>query len=184
MKEQPIGICDYCLEYIMAEDWYTSKGKPRQHCCRDCRNTANSQAGAQIRSTKTLARIAAGEWINPATLHPPDPVNVGIGVRRSILGRIRQGVWTNPALSQAARKKLSRPRKHSGPLAVAIDRLDSGSKISDLSEDEATAYRTWRKERYSILKSTQSEEDKAQRRAQWRAYWHRRRQPHVGETGE
>ncbi|MBE2200442.1 MAG: hypothetical protein IAE79_17640 [Anaerolinea sp.] len=61
-KVQPFGICDYCLGKIPADmGEYTSKGKPRLYCCRDCRNAANSQAGAAIRSEKAQRRVERGE---------------------------------------------------------------------------------------------------------------------------
>lgn len=122
-KKQPLGICDHCLAQMPEDRHFTSKGKPRLYCSRDCRNTANSRAGSKKRSVKAKARVRRGEWQNPHHLNPPSPEEQA---RRARLGRLREvqaGTWRNPALSPEARKKLSRPRKHSGPLRQAIRKL-------------------------------------------------------------
>lgn len=69
-KVQPIGICDLCLAAMPRDRWYTRRG-PRLYCSTDCRNTANSRAGAPIRTVKLKARVKAGTWQNPHHLNPP-----------------------------------------------------------------------------------------------------------------
>ncbi|HEY4690860.1 MAG TPA: hypothetical protein VIK33_16230 [Anaerolineae bacterium] len=113
------------MSQIARDEWYTRRG-PRLHCSIDCKNTANSRAGAHIRAEKARARVRRGEWQNPHLLNPPSPEEQS---RRARLGRtreVRAGTWRNPALSSAARKKLSRPRKHGGALARAIEKLSRG----------------------------------------------------------
>lgn len=135
LKEQPLGICDHCLGKIPRKRWYTSKGKPRRYCCRDCRNTANSRAGAQARSEKAKARVARGEWQNPASINPPSPTVLSQRISCLRQQEVAAGTWRNPALGAAAREKLSRPRKYSGDLHSAIEKLKRG-KMSDLTEAE------------------------------------------------
>jgi hypothetical protein len=66
-KIAPIGICDLCGEaFPVGVAPYTSKGRPRRYCSRRCQNTANSRAGAAIRSDKMRERVQSGEWQNPA----------------------------------------------------------------------------------------------------------------------
>ncbi len=142
-KQQPLGICDHCLGPIRPGQWYTSKGKPRQYCCRDCQNTANSRAGAQGRGVKAHQRYLAGLWKNPLA-GPLTPAEQADRSRRGRLREVAEGRWRNPALSQEARQKLSRPRKHSGLLADAIDKLNAGS-MADLTEEERQAYREYRR---------------------------------------
>ncbi len=143
-KQQPIGICDLCLTPIPHERWYTSKGAPRRYCPdTDCRNTANSRAGAPIRAEKQREHVRRGEWKNPAKLNPPSREEQS---KRSRLGRLREvarGIWRNPALTPAAREKLSRPRKHSGALHRAMEKLRSG-KMADLTDEERAAWRAYR----------------------------------------
>lgn len=167
-KQQPIGVCDHpdCLARIPRERWYTTKGKPRMYCSRRCQNTANSRAGANIRSEKAKKRIAAGQWQNPAKLNPPDPAKVGAGVSQARKLEVEAGEWRNPALSLAARKKLSRPRKHSGVLHRAIEKLGQGYKVSDLTEAEAEAHRKYRRELYAA--------NRQEKRAWYRRWWRKR----------
>lgn len=145
-KQQPIGICDLCLATILQSEWYTSKGKPRLYCSIDCKNASNSRAGAPIRSQKAKERVNRGEWQNPAHLNPPSGQEQA---RRARLGRKREvaaGTWRNPALSDEARRKLSRSRKHSGVLHQAIERLKQGVKVKDLTPEEQEAHRQYRRE--------------------------------------
>lgn len=65
-KKAPLGICDHCGGEIPEARHYTTKGTPRLYCSRDCRNTANSRAGAHILSRKGKERVRRGEWQNPA----------------------------------------------------------------------------------------------------------------------
>ena len=158
MKQRPLGICDHCGGPIPPDEWYTSKGKSRLYCSRDCRNTANSRAGSPARSEK---------------------------IRR----RIKAGTWRNPALSDTARAKLSRPRKHSGPLAQAIEKLGRGLAMADLTPEEQAAYRQYQAElrqarrdeinaaarrRYRQKQSTLTDEEREAQRAKWRAANRRR----------
>jgi hypothetical protein len=184
-KVEPLGICDHCLGTIPADmGWYTSKGKPRLYCGRDCRNAANSQAGAVARSRKAKERVQRGEWQNPHHLNPPTPEEQG---RRASLGRKREveaGTWRNPADSPEAREKLSRPRKHDDNpvLHRALEKLKSGT-VADLTDEEAEAHRVYRRtlvaarraelnararERYHEQQETLTEEAREAQRARWR----------------
>lgn len=190
-KSQPLGICDHCLGEIPSDvGWYTSKGKPRLHCCRDCRNAANSQAGAAIRSKKAKRRVARGEWQNPHHLNPPTPEEQA---RRARVGRKREvtsGTWRNPAKSLDARRKLSRPRKHGDNLVLhrALEKLKFGT-VADLTEEETEAHRAYRRnleaarrdeinaqarERYRLQQESMTDEDREVQRAKWRAANQRR----------
>lgn len=144
-KTRPLGVCDHCGGPIRRSEWYTSKRKPRRYCCRDCRNTANSRAGAPIRSVKILAHIRAGTWQNPHILHPPTPAEQAARARKGRLREVRAGRWRNPALTLEARRKLSRPRRHSGALHAAIEKLRNG-KMADLTPEERDAYRAYRRD--------------------------------------
>lgn len=143
-KQAPIGICDFCGGPIPRSEWYTRRG-PRLYCSVDCKNTANSRVGAPIRSRKAKERVRRGEWQNPHHIHPPTSEEQS---RRSRLARTREvesGRWRNPALTDKARAKLSRPRKHTGALHKALEKLRRGSMI-DLTDAERKAYLRWRHE--------------------------------------
>ncbi len=191
-KTQPLGICDHCLGEIPVDmGLYTSKGKPRLFCCRDCRNAANSQAGAPIRSRKARERVERGDWQNPHHLTPPTQMEQA---RRARLGRKREvtaGTWRNPADSPEAREKLSRPRKHGDNpvLHRALEKLKAGQKISDLTSEEAGAHRVYRselvsarrdelnaqaRERYRLQQESMTDEEREVQRAKWRAANQRR----------
>lgn len=145
MKQKPLGICDLCGAEIPKSRWYTSRGLPRCYCSRECRNTANSRSGSEIRRIKTLARIKAGRWINPKIFQTITPEEQS---RRAKTGRLREvaeGRWRNPALTPEAREKLSRPRKHTGALHRAMEKLRHG-KMSDLSDEEREAWYAYRKQ--------------------------------------
>ena len=183
-KAQPIGICDLCQGPI-AEP-YTTKNKPRRYCSRDCRNTGNSRAGADIRSEKNLKRVQAGTWQNPAKLNPPSPEAIGRKARITRQREVAAGTWRNPALTDEARAKLSRPRKHGdNPLLhSAIEKLGQGASVSELTPEEQQAHRTYRaelqakkdpdevrranRERYRRRRDAMSEEEKAVQLEKWR----------------
>jgi len=99
-----------------------------------------------VRRIKALARVAAGQWTNPASIRKPARENVSLGVSRSKKLAVREGRWKNPALTPEARLKLSRPRKHSGALADAMEKLGRGLKMADLTEEERLAYHAYRRE--------------------------------------
>lgn len=152
-KKSPIGICDLCGDPIA--DPYTTKGKPRLYCSAQCRNTANSRAGARERSRKAKQRVATGAWQNPHHLNPPTPEEQA---RRARLGRKREveaGAWRNPALSDGARKKLSQPRKHDDNpiLHSALEKLRQGLSVTELTPGEQEAHRTYRRELRSQRRS-------------------------------
>ena len=192
-KTQPLGTCDHCLGPIPPDlGPYTSKGRPRLYCSIDCRNTGNSRAGAGIRSEKAKARVKRGEWTNPASITPPDPANIGAGVSRARRAEVEAGTWRNPALTDEAREKLSRPRKHGDDpiLHSAIEKLKQGMKVSDLTDEEAEAHRAYqralrtaRREEanayqrryYRRRQAAMSEAEKEAQRAKWRAANKRRR---------
>ena len=142
-KTQPLGVCDYCLGLIPENRWYTSKGKPRLYCCRQCRNAGNSRVGEPVRYQKMMQNIENGTWRNPAAIRPPTSAEQADRARKGRLREVAAGTWRNPALSDSARKKLSRPRKHSGHLHAAIEKLRY-SKMADLSAAEQDAYRQYR----------------------------------------
>jgi len=183
-KLQPIGICDLCLQPIPPHlGNYTSKGTPRLHCSRECRNTANSRTGAPIRSQKILKRIERGEWSNPAELHPPDPQAVSEGIRRARLREVQEGRWRNPGLTPEAREINSRPHKHSGPLAEAIERFKAGARTADLTPEQQEAHRAyrrqlaaarreeinaWHRERYARIQANLTEEERKAQSEKWR----------------
>lgn len=183
-KVQPIGICDLCLQSIPSHlGNYTSKGAPRLHCSRECRNTANSRAGAPIISQKTRARIERGEWANPAELNPPDPKVVTEGIREARLREVQEGRWRNPGLTPEAREINSRPHKHSGALAEAIERLNAGASTSDLTPEQQEAHRAyrrqleaarreeinaWHRERYTRRQANMKEEERKAQQEKWR----------------
>ena len=189
MKQQALGICDNCLSEIPRDEWYTSKGKPRLYCGRDCRNTGNSRAGAPIRSVKAKRRVARGEWQNSHHLNPPTPTEQS---RRARLGRRREvkaGTWRNPALSDEAKDKLSRPRKHDPALHAVLEKLKQGIRVSELTPEEQELHRAYRRElvatrrdevnagyrqRYRLRQASMSEEEHEAQRAKWREQNRRR----------
>ena len=197
-KTQPLGICDLCLGKIPASlGDYTTKGTPRLHCSRQCMSTANSRAGAPIRSKKAKARVASGQWTNPAELNPPDPANVAAGVSRARKREVEEGRWRNPALSGEARAKLSRPRKHSGPLHRAIEKLKQGLTMADLTDEEAEAYRAnarkrraarrdeanaYHRRRYREQRAAQSDAERAAQNERWRRNLQRRQVAKRGQA--
>lgn len=173
-KSAPLGVCDLCGGPIPPHlGPYTKHGQPRRYCSRDCRNTANSRAGNPARVAKLRRAVERGEWQNPATIHPPDPEEQA---RRARLGRLREveaGTWRNPALDDAAREKLSRPRKHSGPLHQAIEKMGRGLKMGQLTPDEQIAYRAYNRERRARWMESKTAEERQEMRRKWREVWHR-----------
>ncbi len=196
MKQQELGICDNCLSEIPRDEWYTSKGKPRLYCGIDCRNTGNSRAGAPIRSKKAKQRVARGEWQNPAKLNPPTPEEQA---RRSRLGRQREvqaGTWRNPALSDEAKEKLSRPRKHDPALHVVLEKMKQGQRLADLTPEEKELHRTYRRDLrqarrkevnawyrnwYRQQQASLSDEEREAQRARWREQNRRRSKARASE---
>lgn len=146
MKVEPVGVCDLCKGPIDRRFWYTSKGRPRCFCSRDCRNTANSRAGIPVRREKTLKRVAAGTWKNPAKLRPPTPEEQSERARKGRLREVTVGTWRNPALTDQARVKLSRPRRHDGVIHSALEKLKQGGRIADLTTEEQEAHRAYRRD--------------------------------------
>lgn len=175
-KTAPLGVCDLCGDPISAEDWYTSKGAPRRYCSIDCRNTANSRAGAHIIGAKTRQRIARGEWQNPAVLHPPSAAAIGAASRITRRREVAEGRWRNPGLTPEARAINSRPHKHTGALASAIERLRHGH-VADLTPEEAEAHRAYRRTQGAAWRAGFTADQRSHWRSRWRAYW-RKRHPH------
>ncbi len=191
-KTQPLGTCDQCLGPIEADRWHTSKGQPRMYCSRQCRNTGNSRAGSDIRSAKARRRVERGEWQNPARLNPPTPEEQSRRARLARKREVEAGTWRNPALDEAARRKLSRPRKHAKnpTLHRAMEKLRGGGQIDMLTPDEQREYRRYRarlrdarrseintsaRRRYHRRRAAMSEEEKEAQRAMWRKQNRRRR---------
>ncbi len=188
-KVKPIGVCDHCGGGIPPGQWYTSKRRPRLHCSFECKQAANSQAGAPIRREKMRRRVERGEWQNPHHLNPPTPEEQS---RRARLGRKREvtaGAWRNPALDDEARAKLSRPRKHRGVLHAAIEKLGRGLKSSDLTEEEREAFNAHQRrlvaarrdevnaiarKNYRRRQNEMTDEEREAQRAKWRVANRRR----------
>ena len=143
-KQRPIGICDLCGASIPREQWYTRRG-PRLYCPdTDCRNIANSRNGNAVRVAKMNERVRRGEWQNPRSFLSAEE-NARLNAHAGRLGRLREvaaGTWRNPALSDEARAKLSRPRKHHGILHRVLEKLRHGS-VADLTEREKRAHRKY-----------------------------------------
>ena len=61
---------------------------------------------------------------------------------------VEAGTWRNPALTDEAREKLSRPRKHADnpTLHSAIEKLRQGTPVADLTPAEQEAHRTYRRQ--------------------------------------
>ncbi len=145
-KIQKLGICDTCLGRIKKRDWYTKKGFPRLHCSLECRQADNSRRGNPARVEKIRQHIADGTWVNPAdglSSERRSELNAK-SARAGRLREVKEGRWRNPALSPAAREKLSRARKHSGALHAAIEKLRHSS-MESLSTEERAAYLDYRK---------------------------------------
>lgn len=168
-------LCELCGGDVNQHGlgYYTSKGKKRRFCSLECRNTANSRAGAPIRAQKARERVARGEWKNPNPLLRDDLSpeerraflrSIGRGARKVRLAEVREGRWRNPALSPEAREKLSRPRKHGGALHSALEKLKRGARVADLTPKEQEAHRAYRRELYAAKR----EEKRAWRRRWWR----------------
>ena len=142
-KTAPVGICDLCGEAIPRDRWYTRRG-PRLHCSDECRNTANSRAGAHIRAEKARERVAAGTWYNPRSAMTPEQISQAQSKasRKGRLREVEEGRWRNPALEAEARAKLSRPRRHADNPALhrAMEKLRDGT-MADLTPEERAAYR-------------------------------------------
>ena len=171
-KKAPLGICDLCNEpFPTGVSVYTTKGQPRLYCSHTCRNTANSRAGAPIRSEKTRERIQRGEWRNPAESFTDEELyeyaRRGGRVRaRQHREALAEGTWQNPANAPGAREKLSRPRRHADDpvLHSAIEKLGAGLRIADLTLEEAEAHRRYRRE----LRAGQGEYRRAYERGKYR----------------
>ncbi len=146
MKVNPIGVCDLCGGPIAPGEWYTRRG-PRRYCSRECRNTANSRAGNPVRTAKLRQRVAAGRWHNPREGMTPEQISAvqSVASRTSRNREVREGRWRNPALADEAREKLSRPRKHTGALHAAFEKLRRGLGVGDLLPEEQEAHREYRR---------------------------------------
>lgn len=164
-KKRPLGICDLCEGLIHQKEWYTSKGNPRLYCSRDCMNAANSRKGAPIRSAKQIEHIKNGEWRNPAKIRPPTSEEQSARSRKGRLREVAEGRWRNPALTPEAREKLSKPRKHTGALASAIEKLHI-MHMSELTEEEQEAFRSYSRSLWR--QGSDSETVREKRRARWR----------------
>jgi DNA-binding transcriptional regulator YiaG len=175
-KTAPLGVCDLCGEDFPSNvPLYTTKGNPRRYCSRECRNTANSRAGASIRSDKAKSRVQRGEWENPSPLVREDATQEEIdawrermaaGVSDARQREVEEGTWRNPALDNEARAKLSRPRKHSDDpvLHSALEKLGAGASVSDLTPEERDAHRAYRRQ----LRQARPDESRAYYRQRYR----------------
>jgi DNA-binding transcriptional regulator YiaG len=165
-KTATIGICDFCGGPIPAHLWYTRRG-PRLHCSLDCRNAANSRAGAPIRSEKAKERVERGEWVNPRSTMTPEQISAAQShASRTARSReVAEGRWRNPALDDQAREKLSQPRTHGdNPLLhSALEKLRRGT-MADLTPDERQAHRDYRRQ----LNHVHADESRAYHRRRYR----------------
>jgi hypothetical protein len=145
-KTKPVGTCDNCGGPIKPDEWYTRRGA-RRYCSIECRNAGNSHEGEPIRFAKLMQRVLTGRWVNPRSAMTPEQISEtqSRASRTTRTREVREGRWRNPALDAAAREKLSRPRKHSGPLASAIDRMGQGVSLRDLTTEERQAWSDYRK---------------------------------------
>lgn len=164
-KTAPLGICDLCGAVL--PDPYTSKGKPRRYCSVDCRNTGNSREGNPERTRKLRESVARGEWVNPHAVRPPTSDEQADRARKGRLREVAAGTWRNPGLTPEAREINSRPHKHSGALAEALERLKHG-KMGDLTPEQADAYRAYRQARQEEMSEAEKEEHRRKRREQYR----------------
>jgi len=102
---------------------------------------------------------------------------------------VKAGTWKNPAITDKARAKLSRPRKHVGALHRAIEKLRHGS-TKDLTDVEHKAWLKWRRnlrrariesdrryhrERYHRQQDALTPAERKTQRAKWRAQNKRRK---------
>lgn len=150
-KCAPPGICDLCGQQMPT---HTVKGNIRRFCSVECRNTANSRAGNAERTRKLRERVASGEWVNLMHVRPP----------------------TGEEQAERARAKLSRPRKHSGALADAIEKLRlPGVGMADLTPEEQNAYRAHARTQARQRRTQWTDEERAEARRKWREAWRRRR---------
>jgi acyl-CoA reductase-like NAD-dependent aldehyde dehydrogenase len=88
---------------------------------------------------------------------------------------VAAGRWRNPALTDAARAKLSRPRRHTGALHNALEKLKRGLRVADLTAEQQDAHRAYRRQQRAELWARMTEEQRARLRAKWRADVRRRR---------
>ena len=144
--------------------------RPRRYCSVECRNAGNSRAGAHIRAEKMQARVVAGEWRHPHEYMTPEQISETQSkvARRGRLREVAEGRWRNPALSPAAREKLSRPRKHGDNPALhrALEKFRQGAgAAAALTDEEREAHRQYRAQ----LRAVRREEINAW----YRAYYHR-----------
>ena len=176
-KVQPIGVCDLCLQPIPADiGAWTSKGRPRLHCSRECRNTANSRTGAPLRAVAMQAHVQSGEWQNPHLLHPPTLAEQAARARLGRQREVQAGRWRNPGLTDEARAINSLPEKHNGPLAAAIERLKAGARVADLTPEQQEAYRAYRRGLATVKRAALTETERSEQRAKWREADKRKRQ--------
>lgn len=173
-KTAQIGICDLCGGSIPRRDWYTSHGKPRRYCSVDCRNTANSRAGNPVRTAKLRRAVADGRWRNPMRIRPPTGAEQAARARNGRLREVAENRWRNPGLTPEARAINSQPEKHTGALAHAIEKLGRGLHVGDLTPEEASAYRAYRRAQSAAWRQRWTPEQRSSWRARWRAAWHRR----------
>lgn len=190
-KRAPIGICDLCGDLIPRDEWYTSKGRERLYCSTTCKATANSRAGAPIRSRKAKERVARGEWINPRARMTGEEISrvQSRASRAARLREVREGHWRNPAVDDRARRKLSRPRKHRGALHRAIEKLRLGS-MDSLTDAERRAWTKYRRglrqarldeirqhdrERYRLRQARLTPDEREEQRVRWREQNKRRK---------
>jgi len=200
-KLAPLGICDLCWQPIPPSlGPFTSKGRPRRYCSIACRVTANSRLGAPLRSLKAAQRAAAGLWRNPLGETPEEVAaalrerNRSADHRRKVAAarrrEVEEGTWRNPALSETAREKLSRPRVHADDLVLhaAIEKLGRGLSVADLTPEEREAHRRYRRalrardpercraaSRRSYRRRMATPEGRARERARWRRQAERRK---------
>ena len=74
---------------------------------------------------------------------------------------VAEGRWRNPSLSDEAREKLSRPRKYSGLLHQAMEKLTQGASMADLSAEVAGLEADLEKQMHVLIRDFSLEESAA-----------------------
>lgn len=135
----------------------------------------NSRSGAPVRRQKAIERVASGQWQNPARIRPPTSIEQAERARKGRLREVAEGRWRNPGLNPQAQEINSRPHKHSGALASAIEKLKAGARVADLSQDEQEAHRAYRRSLEREHRARMTEGERERRRAQYRKSWYKRK---------
>jgi len=139
---------------------------------------------------KAKQRVAAGIWVSPLADETPEAealrlARMGMKSRQVRRAEVEAGAWRNPALTPAARAKLSRPRTILDPvLHQAQEKLNSGQRVADLTPEEQAAYRAHRREMERAQRERWTPEERERRHEKWREYARRARERRKSKGGE